>query len=184
MYPIPAIIIIVLICVSIYFFKKKLVLPAISLCVISAMMFSVMITNLATAIRTVYPTDKQLEFIANIDWSDEQQLANLGFEKNGDSFAWYAESDDIIGAIYVEPCKEIPKDLKEYKDVYYKGEERGLGILEIKRLWLKEKYMYRNFYFYTDGVEISSREDSNENLPNVIEYLIKNANTNSERSRF
>ena len=178
MYSIPTIIIIVLICVSIYFFKKKLLLPAISLCVISAMMFSVMITNWATAIRTVDPTDKQLEFIANIDWSDEQQLTNLGFEKDGGSFAWYAESDDIIGAIYVKPFKEIPSKLKVYKDVHYMGEERGLGLLEIKRLWLKEKYVYRNFYFYTDGVEISSREDSNENLPNVIEYLMKNANTN------
>lgn len=178
MYSIPTIIIIVLICVSIYFFKKKLLLPAISFCVISAMMFSVMITNWATAIRKVDPTDEQLEFIANIDWSDEQQLTNLGFEKDGDSFAWYAESGDIIGAIYVEPCKEIPKKLKKHKDVYYKGEEKGLGILEIKRLWLKEKYVYRNFYFYTDGVEISSREDSAEDLPNVIDYLIKNADTN------
>ena len=178
MYSIPTIIIIVLICVSIYFFKKKLLLPAISLCVISAILCSVMITNWATAIRKVDPTDEQLEFIANIDWSDEQQLTNLGFEKGGDSFAWYAESDDIIGAIYVEPCKEIPKKLKKHKDVYYKGEEKGLGLLEIKRLWLKEKYVYRNFYFYTDGMKISSREDSNENLPNVIEYLIKNANTN------
>ena len=59
MYSIPTIIIIALICVSIYFFKKKLLLPAISLCVISAMMFSVMITNWATAIRKVDPTDEQ-----------------------------------------------------------------------------------------------------------------------------
>ena len=144
--------------IAFLFLKKKSV--GISFVSIAALLLTISLINTATQTYDIELSEEFLNQLSAINWENEEELLKLGFEKQGDEYVIFTDSENL-GGITVTP-KTVPEKCQKYKDIQYTATQSGLGKLEIKRLWENEVTVQRRYNIYINGMEIYAREDNSE----------------------
>ena len=163
--------------VFILFIKKNFSTSLIIFFLIGVVIFIVSITNLATQQKKIKIPDEVLEKTSKIDWSNEQQLLQHGFEYYDDTYR-YTFSMDEAGSnlcnISVSKEEDMDAHMSKHKDVYYKANEVGIGLLDLRRLIYKDITVVRRYIIYNDGMQIVVTEDNLEKGIYLFEDFIVN----------
>lgn len=148
--------------------KKKLIGGIFTVC--GAVLLLLSLVNFSTQTRNITLSHNFLNNIASVDWSDEEKLTELGFEKENNEYVLYTDNEHV-GSIYAVKDNEIPKGAQEYNSIHYTATESSIGKLDVKRLWKKEISVYRRYEIYINGMKIYAREDNFEGQNPAIENL-------------
>lgn len=157
--------------------KKNLAIPSIIFILVGIVMTLVCITNIATEQRKIKIPEEVLEKISKTDWSDEQLLLQHGFEYYNEAYNYSFSSDKAesdLCNISVSKKANMDAHMSEHKDVYYKAKEKGIGLLDLRRLIYKDITVVRRYIIYNDGMQIVVTEDNLEKGIYLFEDFILN----------
>jgi len=131
------------------------------------------IVNISTQRKEFSLSEKTFGQISEINWSDEDELKNLGFSEHDEYYISHYDSDDYMCSIIVQKTKATPENLKYTNGIGYEIYEERLGIFDFKRLFSSENHVYRRYFLYIDSVTIKVTEDNIENRPPSFAQFIE-----------
>ena len=157
--------------VVIAFQKKSYVIPIVMM-ISGIILLTLLFINTLSQTKKINLSKDTFEQISTIDWHDKEQLLKVGFEEHDTELTLIDTTGDLTYRIIIRKTQDIPNDTQQYGNVLYKCKESKIGILDIRRIWIKDIPVVRRYLIYVDGIEIWMLEDNTENSPYLFEEAI------------
>ncbi len=135
--------------------------------------------------------ERTLEAVSKLSWNNEEQLYDLGFEKNDENLSFDSEGiwggkNNLVSffSIYVEKAEQSMVEetykMKNRNNMLY-SYEVVCGYDNIFTEFINvPQTVSRYYYFYKDGYLISVREHNEEDTNKLFEQYIANLNEKIE----
>lgn len=166
--------VIFLVIYSVYvIFKKSISFYSISILSIATILLIFQIINFSTQTKEFSLSKKTFRQISEINWSDENELKNLGFLEHNEYYISHYDSDNYLCSIVVQKTNETHNDLKYTNELGYKIYEERNGIFSFQRLLSSQNSIIRRYFIYVDDVTIKVTEDNVEGAPLAFSQFIE-----------
>lgn len=135
------------------------------------------IINNATAEKKIQLSNTTLNQISEIDWEDEENLINIGFDKENNVFCFRD-----IETVRIRKAESIPNNIQKYENFQYEFSEIGYGIFDLQQIWDNEPIVSRTYHVYIKDLEIFMYENAEKNSPYLFENIISNIFSRQEEN--